>query len=181
MTNWKMDSRGVRLTSLDEILSLRHRVLRPDRARESAIFPEDNLPTTKIFALTAENHKNNESILACTATLMLAQPSPEKKQNILHALGLEDHPELGWVQLRAMASDERIRGSGLAAAMMGALFDAIKNEILESRESRKMKTVFWCNARTSAIGFYEKQKLLLIGDEFVIPEVGPHFLMAVAL
>lgn len=35
----------------------------------------------------------------------------------------------------------------------------------------------WCNVRTSAIGIYEKNQYLQIGNVFKIPDVGSHVLM----
>jgi ribosomal protein S18 acetylase RimI-like enzyme len=35
----------------------------------------------------------------------------------------------------------------------------------------------WCNARTSAIGFYEKLGMKVISEEFEIPVIGPHKVM----
>ena len=36
----------------------------------------------------------------------------------------------------------------------------------------------WCNARINAVAFYKKEGFKIIGDEFEIPDIGPHFLMA---
>jgi hypothetical protein len=37
--------------------------------------------------------------------------------------------------------------------------------------------LIWCNARTSAVGFYSKLSWEIAGAEFDIPDVGPHFRM----
>jgi GNAT superfamily N-acetyltransferase len=43
---------------------------------------------------------------------------------------------------------------------------------------KKLKTtLIWFNARTSAVGFYKKMDYEIVGSEFEIKEVGPHFLM----
>jgi GNAT superfamily N-acetyltransferase len=38
--------------------------------------------------------------------------------------------------------------------------------------------VIWCNARINAVAFYKKAGFKIIGDEFDIENIGPHFLMA---
>ena len=35
----------------------------------------------------------------------------------------------------------------------------------------------WCNARLHAVGFYERQGWKVEGDEFDVPDIGPHFVM----
>lgn len=37
--------------------------------------------------------------------------------------------------------------------------------------------LIWFNARTTAVGFYQKMGYEIVGSEFEINEVGPHFLM----
>jgi hypothetical protein len=39
----------------------------------------------------------------------------------------------------------------------------------------------WCNARTPAVGFYEKLGFSTIGEEFELPPIGPHYLMEIWL
>ena len=34
--------------------------------------------------------------------------------------------------------------------------------------------ILWCNARTTAFEFYEKMGFTIVGDEFDIPNLGPH-------
>ncbi len=41
-------------------------------------------------------------------------------------------------------------------------------------------SLFWCNARVSATGFYERQGWRIIRGPFHIPSVGPHYLMTYA-
>ncbi len=35
----------------------------------------------------------------------------------------------------------------------------------------------WCNARTTAAGYYERLGFNPLGEEFEIPDIGPHFVM----
>lgn len=72
-------------------------------------------------------------------------------------------------QLRAMASDPDCKGQGVGRALLEqALADVTRASGVRQ---------FWCNARTSALGFYQKLGWTICSDEFEIPEIGPHFKM----
>lgn len=72
-------------------------------------------------------------------------------------------------QLRAMASDPDCKGQGVGRVLLEtALSDVTRDSGVRQ---------FWCNARVSALGFYEKLGWTICSDEFDIPEIGPHFKM----
>lgn len=71
-------------------------------------------------------------------------------------------------RLRGMATLEEHRGKGLSSSLLKTAFPIIKQNFCQ---------LLWCNARTSAQGFYQKVGFEKIGEEFNIPEVGPHYLM----
>lgn len=75
-------------------------------------------------------------------------------------------PNPGVWQLRGMATDPADRGKGLGQQLM--LF-------MEKTLQPKM---VWCNARCSAIGFYQKCGWTIISKEFSIPHAGPHVRMS---
>ena len=68
-----------------------------------------------------------------------------------------------------MATLKAYQGQGLSQALLRTAFPIIKN----NHVSR-----LWCNARVTAIGFYEKVGFEKVSDEFEIPDVGPHVLMS---
>lgn len=74
-----------------------------------------------------------------------------------------DADEPRW-QLRGMAVDPTQQGLGVGAALLGA----IEREVAEP---------LWCNARTSAAGFYRRYGWRQVGEGFDIPTVGPHVRM----
>ncbi|MBZ0254834.1 GNAT family N-acetyltransferase, partial [bacterium] len=80
--------------------------------------------------------------------------------------GLDSQP--AW-QLRGMATHSDFRGTGVGRELL----DYSENQIA----SESGVTQFWCNARSGAVGFYQKQVWQICSDEFVIPGVGPHFKM----
>lgn len=84
---------------------------------------------------------------------------------------MENHPAVEseyQFRLRGMATSEEFRGQGMSSALLRTAFPIIlKNHV---------KTL-WCNARTSAIGFYQKVGFLEVGEVFEIEPIGPHQLM----
>lgn len=84
----------------------------------------------------------------------------------------ENHPEIVdheyQYRLRGMATLETHQRQGLSKALLKMAFPIIK---------QNQCTLLWCNARTTAKGFYETVGFVSIGEEFNIADVGPHFLM----
>ena len=73
----------------------------------------------------------------------------------------------GW-RLRGMATLPELqrRGAGRALVAEGVrVAEAAGAEIM------------WCQARTSARGFYESLGFIALGDEFDLPIAGPHYWM----
>ena len=67
-------------------------------------------------------------------------------------------------QLRGMAVDPAARGAGVGLALLRAVEAAHPDGL-------------WCNARVSALGFYESAGWRVISEEFEISGVGPHVKM----
>src|SRR5690606_36785841 len=124
-------------------------ILRPNRPREAALFDGDDLPTTKHFGAFRFGE------LVGIASLFLAE-CPE-----LPVL----KPAM---QLRGMATTPEVRGQGFGRALvMACLAHAQQNAM----------RLLWCNARCEAAEFYRKLQFEIVGDQFEIPDVGPHFRM----
>ena len=83
----------------------------------------------------------------------------------------QSHPDrfdpTAW-RLRGMATLEEYRGIGVGKTLI-----IIGNEFVKHEGGNSI----WCNARKSAVGFYEKFKFKVISEEFEIPVYGPHFVM----
>ena len=75
-------------------------------------------------------------------------------------------------RLRGMASDPAVRGQGHGATALQAALDYAR---------QRGATRVWCNARTPALGFYEKYGFAVAGDEFDLPDAGPHYRAWIAL
>ena len=130
------------------VLPLRHAVLRPGRPLKTACFPQDDAPTTKHFAAF------RDGVMIGVASVYEAE--------------LPGHPTKRACQLRGMATEPASRGKGVGRALVDVCL----------AHARKARADFlWCNARTSAAGFYSRLGFEVVGDQFEIPDVGPHFRM----
>jgi GNAT superfamily N-acetyltransferase len=138
----------VRPITAAETYPLRLAVLRPNGPHAAAQFPGDEAATTKHFGAFEKTE------LIGIASLFPAE--------------MPGRPGHSALQLRGMATAPEVRGKGFGPALVKAC-------VAYARDTG-MKLI-WCNARTSALGFYRKLGWEIVGDEFEIPGVGPHFHM----
>jgi GNAT superfamily N-acetyltransferase len=138
----------VRIVKATETWPLRLAVLRPGRPIEAAQFPGDDAATTRHFGAFRDG-----SLLGI-ASLYLAE--------------MPDQPGSTAYQLRGMATAPEARGLGLGRALVHACL-----AFTRANGGR----LLWCNARTVAVEFYRKLGFAVIGGEFELPDVGPHFRM----
>ena len=75
-------------------------------------------------------------------------------------------------QLRGMATDPAVRGTGSGRALVA--------EGLARVEAQGGDLV-WCDARVTAVGFYQRMGFTVVTEEFDKPEGGPHRGMVVEL
>jgi predicted GNAT family N-acyltransferase len=142
----------VRQITAAETVPLRHAVLRPGRSVETARFLGDDDETTKHFGA----FRNGQ--LLCIASLFQAE--------------LPEEPGIPGLQLRGMATDCTAQGTGLGRALVLACADFTRKQGAQ---------LLWCNARISASVFYSKLGFEIVGSEFHIPDVGPHYRMKLPL
>ena len=71
-------------------------------------------------------------------------------------------------RLRGMATLEEVRGTGAGSALLRTVRT---NAVLSGADA------LWCNARTTAAGFYLAQGFRVLGPEYDIPGIGPHVFM----
>lgn len=138
---------------------LRLRVLRPGRPVEECAFPGDD------DELTLHAGALLDGTIVGIASLYL-EPRPVDAAG--GALRAPDHDAGTVWRLRGMATDPDVRRRGAGAATLAAC---------EQHAREHGATLLWCNARVEAIAFYEVNGWTVLGDEFDIPTVGPHFVM----
>lgn len=138
---------------------LRMSVLRPGRPEVECEFPGDDDELT--FHAAAELDGRIVSIAS-----MYLEPRPVDAPGGA-APGPEHAAGTAW-RLRGMATEPGLRRSGAGRAALDAC---------EAHVRANGGTLMWCNARTEAVGFYERLGWTVLGEEFEIPTVGPHFVM----
>lgn len=139
-----------RRATLAEIFELRYDVLRAGLPRKSAEFQHDDNPQTWHVG-TFWSFAGKTSVLCCASFM----PSTYSKTDAFQLRGMATHPD--WQSI----------GFGRK------LLDWALWQI--SQETRI--DLFWCNARKSALGFYEKMRWSRGSGEFEIPTAGPHYIM----
>lgn len=73
----------------------------------------------------------------------------------------------GW-RVRGMAVVTDRRRNGIGADLLRAAVDAAWDLDLPE---------VWCNARTSAAGFYARHGFEVVSETFELPDIGPHVVM----
>jgi len=135
----------IKRISRDEVLPLRSAVLRNGKPFEECVFPTDDKPNIFHLGYFLEDQ------LVCIGTFFP-----------------EDYPGNGpgGFRLRGMASDAAFAGKGYGAALIKFAINDLTS----------VKAAYiWCNARSSAQGFYSRLGFEIISEEFEIPGIGPHF------
>lgn len=79
--------------------------------------------------------------------------------------------EPGW-RLRGMATAPAVRGQGYGADLLARGLEELRG---------RGSPLLWCNARTTALGFYERYGFRRRGEEFDVPPLGPHYLLTCRL
>ena len=141
-----MDEPTIELADRAEIFDLRRSVLRPHLPPAASDYPEERHPDT--FHLAARD-PHSGAVIGC-ATFF---PQP-----------LDGEP--GW-RFRGMATVAQLRGRGIGAAVL-------RRGIAEV--TRRGGRLVWCNGRTVAAGFYQRNGFTRRGAEFDVPPLGPHYL-----
>lgn len=78
-------------------------------------------------------------------------------------------PDLHQYQLRGMATLPEFQGQGLSSELLSMAFPIIKQNFC---------TLLWCNARVTAVGFYQKVDFKIFDNTpFDIEGIGQHILM----
>jgi len=85
---------------------------------------------------------------------------------------MPERPGVPAFQLRGMATAPETRGP----AWVAPLFKACMAYAQEKRAG-----LIWCNARKTAVGFYQRLGFTILGEEFEFHDVGPHFRMFLPL
>jgi GNAT superfamily N-acetyltransferase len=141
----------IRPAAAGEVIDLRHAVLRAGLPRDTAVFAGDDDPAARHFVAILDDR-----IVGCVT---------------LHPSQWEGRP--AW-QLRGMAVEPGLQGSGVGRALLEAVEESVRGD---SAESDSPMAMLWCNARVPAIGFYRRHGWDVVSQPFVVPTAGPHVKM----
>lgn len=138
----------IRMIRPEETYPLRHKVLRPSQASELCPFDLDE-------------HKDSFHLGAFQGDLLVgilsAVPLDEK--------GVEREDVF---RIRGMAVDADSRGRGIGTLLLQSAAKHLE---------RQGPCRLWCFARSHAVPFYIRNGFVIVGEEFEIEGVGPHFTM----
>jgi predicted GNAT family N-acyltransferase len=143
---------SVRIEVVDGLTTreLRRAVLRPGWPVGSAMHGDDNPAAVHLAALDEDDR-------VVGSALVLPNAYPLR-------------PELGgaW-QLRGMATTPERQGQGIGGRLVATALNELR---------RRGGAIVWCDARTSAVGFYRRHGFTAEGEEFLHEESGiPHYRM----
>lgn len=135
--------------AITDILDLRMAVLRRGTPSQTATYDEDDDPSTRHLGVRIDR-----AVVACSTWVRRPYPlDTERKAMQLKGMAVAHH-----LQGTGIGRDVLLAGITLAAEMQCDLV--------------------WARARNSAIGFYERNGMTVVGDEFTDEATGmPHHLV----
>ncbi|MEP7188433.1 MAG: GNAT family N-acetyltransferase [Roseiflexaceae bacterium] len=137
----------IRTIAVDQARILRRTVLRPNLPPEESVFPGDDEPASLHLGAF------ESAELVGIATLI---------QDACPVDGRADD----W-RLRGMATLQKVRNRGIGGLLLSRCIAHVRD--VGGR-------CIWCNGRSSARRFYERHGLRSVGEEFLSPYTGPHYL-----
>lgn len=146
----------IRPITAAETRPLRAEILRPGQPPESLVLYGDDTPGSFHVGAFVDG------ALVGTATIY-REPMPTGTDP-----GRPGLDPANAFRLRGMATQTHLQGQGLGRAVLQRCIEHVRDAGAD---------VLWCNARSSALGFYQKLGFETVGDEFDIEGIGPHFVM----
>jgi GNAT superfamily N-acetyltransferase len=139
---------AIRRISAAETRPLRQAILRPHQRVEELVYPGDDSTVAAHFGAYLTGE------LIGIASVYHEPPHGEAS-------------EAAW-RLRGMAVVPQLHRKGIGSLLLRACMDHARQ-----RGGKMM----WFNARTPAVPFYRAHGFQVRGEEFLLPEIGPHYFM----
>jgi GNAT superfamily N-acetyltransferase len=143
-----MTSTDIRAISAAATRPLRHLLLRPHEPPEQLVYHGDDAPDS----FHAGAFANGELVGVASVSRQPFTRVPDAQAR----------------QLRGMATLPQVRRQGYGAALIQACV---------AHATAHGGQILWCNGRTSAIPFYQALGFQVVGEEFEVPETGPHVVL----
>ncbi len=148
----------IRRVTAADVRPLRHLVLRPNQPFEQTRYPGDDHPDTVHFGAFA-----GDRLVGVASLYREDRPGAGPEATGWRLRGMA----AGW-RLRGMATDPEARGRGHGRRLLSASVDHV---------AAAQGGELWCNARLVAVPFYRAAGFEVVGGEFDIPGIGPHYVM----
>ena len=142
----------LRTIRAEETRPLRQRVLRPGQCLEELDYPGDAAPDTRHLGAYLDGE-----LVGIASVYREPMPGADSQQ--------------AW-RLRGMATLDPVRRTGVGQSLLEACI---------AHAAAHGATRLWCNARTPALEFYLALGFQTDGEEFELPEIGPHYRMWIDL
>ena len=141
---------------VEAVRPMRHRHLRPDQPEDAVEYKSDDCETCRHFAAY-----DGEGNLIGVGTSH-------------HADRVAGQPPFGspGLRIRGMAVEDDWRGKGVGSALIHAMVDAAVEEGMVEA---------WANARTAARTLYARAGFKEVSQEFDLPTIGEHVVVAMSL
>jgi len=150
----------IRTIAPQETLPLRCEVLRSDQPISASIYPGDDDSSTQHWGV----FRGNDLI----AVASIYQEALSDLANIKIAITTGDIDSTRCWRLRGMAVSPMFQGQGYGRKLLDCCLQSA---------NQQGGLLLWCNARTSASGFYNAAGFETASSEFMIPDIGPHSVM----
>lgn len=140
-------------STAQETAALRRAVLRPSLSIEQMALAGDQSPETAYLAVASPDDSTDDpAVVGCVRLEPVPCPWPDAPEVPAHG---------AW-QLRAMATDPAVRGTGVGRLLV----DAAVAHVVE-----RGADLIWCNARVGAEQFYFRLGFRPVTGRFVVPDV----------
>ncbi|WP_299399602.1 GNAT family N-acetyltransferase [Pelagibius sp.] len=165
----------IELVPLEALFDLRKTVLRPWLTPEGAMAAYAD--GAERFHVGARAGPAPDARVVSTASFKIELPHGPGSAALLAEAGAATGDATGdatgsYWRLLSMATYPEAQGSGLGGAVLGFGVAELARRLAERGAG---SAVVWCQGRTGARRFYERQGFAAVGEEFENPGTGPHF------
>lgn len=163
MSASNLPAEGIATIRAEDARPIRQLVLRPGQPADRLIYPNDDAPGTLHLGVRISEG-------AVTRLVSVASFYREPVSDLVREDLAGCPPLAPGVRIRGMATLEPHRNRGFGRAL-------VEHALHLLTERGDQFDALWCNARTTAAGYYTKLGFAIGSDGFDLPDIGPHLVM----